>query len=179
MYCVTGLASLRERFDVVVRELAKFGVVGVIAYVIDVGVYNLLHVGAHVGPLSSKVVSTVVAATVAFVGNRNWSFRHRERTRSVHHEYLLFFALNVVGLAIALASLGFGYYVLDMRSTLASNIWGNLIGTGLGTLFRFWSYRRFVWVRAAEVEGAADDGDVAAAVVLDLTDRSTPQRKAG
>jgi putative flippase GtrA len=147
-------ARLRERYDTVVREAAKFGTVGALAYLIDTGGYNLLHVVFGVGPLTSKLLSSVVAATFAFVGNRQWSFRHRERTRAVHHEYVIFFGLSAVGVAIALVSLGFGYYVLDMRSALATNIWGNVIGTGLGTCFRFWSYRRFIWL----APGATDDG---------------------
>ena len=175
---VTVTTALRQRFDVVAREAAKFGVVGAVCYVIDVGIYNLLHLGLGVGPLSSKVASTVVAATAAFLGNRHWSFRHRERTRAVHREYLVFFGLNAIGLVLALLCLGFGYYVLDQRSVLASNVWGNVIGTGLGTLFRFWSYRRFVWMQPAEVEAAADDGDIAAAIVLDLA-RDTQPRRAG
>jgi putative flippase GtrA len=175
-----SVAALRQRYDVVAREAAKFGVVGGVCYLIDVGIYNLAHVVLGVGPLSSKVASSVVAATVAFAGNRHWSFRHRERTRAVHHEYLVFFGLNAVGLALALICLGFGYYVLGMRSPLASNFWGNVVGTGLGTTFRFWSYRRFVWMQPQQVAAAADDGDLAAAVVLDLA-RQDPagQRKAG
>jgi putative flippase GtrA len=168
------LDRLRERYDLVAREAAKFGTVGAVCYVIDVGLYNLLHVVGGVGPLSSKLFSTVVAATCAFVGNRQWSFRHRERTRAVHREYLLFFALNGVGVALALMSLGFGYYILDMRSPLASNIWGNVIGTGLGTLFRFWAYRRFIWLAPGQVAGAAEDGDIAAAIVVDLAVEGGP-----
>lgn len=178
---VSLVATLRQRYDVVAREAAKFGIVGAVCYVIDVGVYNILHAGLGVGPLSSKVASSIVAATAAWVGNRHWSFRHRERTRAAHHEYLVFFGLNAVGLVLALLSLGFGYYVLDMRSTLASNIWGNVIGTGLGTLFRFWSYRKYVWMHADDVRAAAEDGDLAAAVVIDLTpgaDRPEPQQRA-
>lgn len=171
---MTVLTTLRARYDTVAREAAKFGVVGAFCYLIDVGFYNLFHYGFDIGPLTSKVLSTVIAASCAFAGNRQWSFRHRERTKAIHREYLLFFGLNAVGLAIALTFLGFGYYVLDMRSPLATNFWGNLVGTGFGTLFRFWSYRRFVWISPGAVETAADDGDVAAAVALDVeqTDRA-------
>jgi putative flippase GtrA len=181
---VTVLSRLRERYDVLAREAAKFGTVGAGAYVVDIGLYNLLHVVLGVGPLTSKVISAVVAATCAFVGNRQWSFRHRERTRAVHREYVLFVALNAVGLVIALVSLGFGYYVLQMQSALASNLWGNVIGTGLGTLFRFWSYRRFLWIAPGQVAEAAVDGDVAAAVAVDLAlhaenDVPRPERTAG
>ena len=41
----------------------------------------------------------------------------------------------------------------------------------LGTLFRFWSYRRFVWTRPEAVETAADEGDIVAAVALDVAER--------
>lgn len=176
------VASLRERYDVVAREAAKFGTVGAVAYAVDLSIYNVLHVLLDVGPLTSKVASSVLAATVAFVGNRQWSFRHRARTRAVHHEYALFFGLNAVGLVLALLALGFGFYVLDMRSALATNLWGNVVGTGLGTAFRFWAYRRFIWLAPGQVEGAADDGDVVAAVVVDLAEQAgelPPERAAG
>lgn len=133
------------RFETLVHELAKFGTVGAICYLIDIGLYNVFHLGLDFGPLTSKVLSTVVAATSAYFGNRHWSFRHRARS-GVRREYTLFIALNTIGLGIALAALGFGYYVLGQQSGLASNIWGNVVGTGLGTVFRFWAYKKYVFL---------------------------------
>jgi putative flippase GtrA len=147
---------------------------------VDVGLFNLvLHLRPD-KPLTAKVVSTVVAATVAYVLNRAWSFRHRQRS-SVRREYALFFLLNGVGLAIALGCLAFSHYVLGLDSRLADNVAGNVVGIGLGTLFRFWSYRRFVWLAPAAVEVAAIDGDPAATAVLgDVVDGtiSEPARSA-
>lgn len=150
-----------SRWRTVIHELAKFGIVGAVAYVVDVGIYNWLHVGFGVGPITSKTVSTIVAATVAYFGNRQWSFRHRART-GVRREYTIFIVLSAIGLGIALAFLGFGYYVLDQRSALASNIWGNIIGTGLATVFRFWAYKRFVFLspqdpKVAHLQGSATE----------------------
>jgi putative flippase GtrA len=133
------------RWQTLVHELAKFGIVGVLCYAVDFGLYNICHVAIGLGPITSKIISTVVAATCAYFGNRHWSFRHRARS-GVRREYTLFIVLNTVGLAIALACLAFGYYALDQRSALASNIWGNLIGTGLGTVFRFWAYKKWVFL---------------------------------
>jgi putative flippase GtrA len=133
------------RFGTLVHELAKFGIVGAICYVIDVGLFNVCHLVFDLGPLTSKVISTIVAATCAYFGNRHWSFKHRARS-GVRREYTLFIVLNAIGLGIALACLGFGYYVLDQRSELASNIWGNIVGTGFGTVFRFWAYKKFVFL---------------------------------
>ena len=64
----------------------------------------------------------------------------------MRREYSLFIVLNFIGLGIALAFLGFGHYVLKQHSPLATNIWGNVIGTGMATFFRFWAYKKFVFL---------------------------------
>jgi len=56
-------------------------------------------------------------------------------------------------MVIAVAALGFSRYVLDLNTQLTDNI-TNIVGIGFGTLFRFWSYRRFVFVADALVEPA-------------------------
>ena len=97
------LLAAYYRLGHLVRELMKFGVVGGVAFVIDVGLFNLLlHLTDK--PLTSKTLSTIVATTVSYAGNRHWTFRRRSRS-SVRREYLLFFLLNGVGLAIALTCL--------------------------------------------------------------------------
>jgi putative flippase GtrA len=53
--------------------------------------------------------------------------------------------MNLVGLVISVSCLAISHDLLGFTSPLADNISGNLIGIGLGTLFRFWAYRRFVF----------------------------------
>jgi putative flippase GtrA len=159
-------AGLSGRVAAAFHELAKFGTVGALAFIVDVSLFNVvLHLAPH-KPLTAKVISTVVAASVAFVLNRAWSFRHRQRS-SVHREYAMFFILNAVGLVIAVSCLGTSHYVLGFHSQIADNIAANGFGLVLGTSFRFWSYRRFVWAAPAAVEEAAIDGDPAAVAVLE------------
>lgn len=142
---MTAVARLRQRYDVVAREAAKFGAVGAVNTALDFAVLNLLVFGLGLPPLRSKVGSTVVAATSSYLMNRHWTFRHRVR-QDVHREYTLFFLLNAVGLAIALLVLGVVRYGFGLEGPLALNA-ANVVGLGLGTVFRFWSYRRFVWTR--------------------------------
>jgi putative flippase GtrA len=148
--------SLYARVQHLVHEVAKFGTVGMIALVVDVGLFNLLCYGVssplHGKVLTAKIVSVCVATTVAYFGNRYWTFRHRGRT-TFHREYLLFFLLNGVGLAISVGVLWFSHYALGFTSALADNLSANVIGLGLGTLFRFWSYRRWVFPEDAEAAG--------------------------
>ena len=146
-------------------ELGKFGVVGFLSLLVDLAVFNAVLTVLPHKPLTAKVVSTVVSATNAFLLNRHWSFRARERGESLRREAVLFALLNAGGLLIALTCLGVSHYVLDLDSRLADNVAANGVGLVLGTAFRFWSYRRFVWVaplagvdEAAVSRGAARPG---------------------
>ncbi len=144
--------TLRIRLRGLVRELGKFGTVGSTAFAVDLVIFNvLLQAGSET--LLAKTISTVIATTLAFLGNRFWTWRHREH-RHMARQYTTFFLLNAVGLGIGLACLAISHYGLGqiwpaLRTPLADNISGQLVGTALGALFRFWSYRRFVFPDAA------------------------------
>lgn len=144
--------------ETLVHEIAKFGVVGLMAFVVDIGLFNVLRFAGGEGPfydkpLTAKAISVAVATTVAYFGNRYWTFRHRGRTHFTR-EYALFFVLNGVAMLIALGCLWFSHYALGLTSPLADNISANVVGLALGTLFRFWSYRR--WVFPEVPDDAAD-----------------------
>ncbi|MFD3688052.1 GtrA family protein [Nocardiopsis sp. NPDC058631] len=130
-------------------EVGKFGSVGAVAYVVQLGATNLLWGVAGMGPLSGQVLGTLASIAVAFVGNRFWTFGGRART-GYGRETLLFLVMNGVGLAIQLACQGFSVYVLGLDGALAQNIAGNVVGVGIGTLFRFFAYRTWVFPERPE-----------------------------
>ena len=137
------MRAVYRRFEVLIHEIAKFGLVGAFNAVLDITLANVLHFRVGLGPLTSKTLATAVAATSSYSMNRHWSFAHRART-TFRREYALFFFLNAVGLAIALVVVGFVRYVLGFSSVLAFNV-ANLLGIGLGTLWRFYAYKRWVF----------------------------------
>ncbi|WP_243716510.1 GtrA family protein [Actinomadura sp. KC345] len=141
------VANLHRRFEHLVRELAKFGSVGAIAFVITLAIGNVLHTGMGVGPLTSNGVATLIATTFSYLANRYWTFRHRDRT-GLGREYVLFFALNGVGLVITELFIGFTHYVLGLSGPLSYNA-ALIIGTGVASLFRFWSYKKWVFLPAS------------------------------
>lgn len=130
-------------------ELGKFGTVGAIAYAVDFGLFNLLRFELELGPLVSKTISTLVAVAVAYAGNRSWTWRNRSR-HGLRRESLMFALVNGAGLLFQLACLQFTLQVLGLDGRLAENISGNVVGTGIGTLFRFWAYRTWVFPRLPE-----------------------------
>lgn len=138
------LETVRGAVDVLYREVIKFGVIGAFAFVVDIGLANVLwHTVLSEKVTTAKLISGAVATLVAWVGNRQWTFRHR-RSRRAHHEVALFFGVNVVALGIAAVALFVSHYGLGFQSRLADNV-ATIVGIGLGTLFRFWAYRRFVF----------------------------------
>ncbi len=134
---------LYERFRVLIHEAAKFGVVGLAGFFVSLGGADVLHFDLGVGKYKAVVTATVAATVVTFLGNRYWAFRHRERV-GMGQETVLFFVFNAIGLLIQLACVA----IVADGAGLQGKVWynlANLTGIGLGTLFRFWSYRKWVW----------------------------------
>lgn len=145
-----------DRLRALAHEAAKFGIVGGIGFVVDVGVFNLLRFAGDPGllehkPLTAKAISVVLATMVTYLGNRHWTWSERERS-GARREVTLFFVLNGIGMGIALGCLAVSHYVLDFRSPLADNVSANVVGLVLGMIFRFWTYRTFVFRRHPEDE---------------------------
>lgn len=129
-------------------EVVQFGIVGALAYVVDTGLFNLLvygpgHMFAQM-PVRAKVISAIVATLFAWVGNRYWTFRHQRRS-TAGRELVMFIVVNLGGIVIAAACLATSRYLLGYTSQLADNISGNIIGVGLGTIFRYLCYRFIVF----------------------------------
>ena len=142
------LVALRRRFDVLLREVGKFGVVGAICYVIDVALFNVIR--DQTGqPIFATTVSGLIAMTVAFIGNRFWTWRDRDRS-GLTREYLLYFGFNLVGLGIGYATLFLSHNLLGavwavFATKLADTISTKFFGVAFASLFRFWAYRKFIF----------------------------------
>ena len=129
-----------------VQEAARFGAVGLLGLAVTGGGANLLRYEAGMGRLSSLAVATVLATGVTFAGSRYWTYRHRERS-GVRREAAVFFAVNGIGVAISEVPVGLTY-PLHLNDGLSYNV-ALIGGIGLATLFRFWSYHRWVWPAGA------------------------------
>lgn len=147
--CALMIMKTLQRLRAVLPEASKFLTVGGIAYIVDVGTFNLLRSFAEISPLSgkpltAKIIAASLATLVAYFGNKNWTYAERsgqERKR----EIVLFFLINGLAMGIAVVCLWISHYLLGWDSPLADNISANVVGVGLGTIFRFVAYRTWVF----------------------------------
>lgn len=146
---------MKESFSVRFRRLAveafKFLAVGGLGYIVDVGLSNLLAYGLgpipallEGSPIKSKIISTILAMVVVWLGNKLWTYGDRT-TSSNMRGVVLFVAVNLAGMIITVIPLGVTWYLLDMRDQLSYNISTNVIGIGLAMVFRFYAYRTWVF----------------------------------
>ncbi|MFI1972918.1 hypothetical protein BLA24_16210 [Streptomyces cinnamoneus] len=154
---MTQRRTVRSRLERLAREIAKFGAVGAIGFVVNFIVFNLCRHEFHLAVVRSGVIATAVAIATNYVGNRYWTYRDTDKSKR-SRELPLFLLFSGVGLVIENGILALSYYGLGFTSPLASNIAKNVVGLGLGTVFRFWSYRTWVF-RAMPVRDAVETAE--------------------
>jgi putative flippase GtrA len=158
------MASAARRFTELIPELAKFGTVGLAGSVVDLGGAAYLHGALGIGPLSAKAASITAATVVTYLGSRFWTFRHRVN-QALLREGILFVVLNLAGLVIAECVIAFVSYGLGLKGALAYNA-ASVAGTGLGTIFRYFSYKKWVFLAHAPGSSAAA-GEAAVSGITD------------
>ncbi|MFD7168471.1 GtrA family protein [Streptomyces violascens] len=139
------------------REVAAFGIVGALAFVVETVSFNLLSFGlssAEAGgplggmPALASVVATLLAMLVSWFGNRYWTYRNRRGPVS-RREITWFMGINLVGLAVTAAPVYVSHELLDYASPLSDNL-ARLVGWAAATLLRFAAYRTLVFTPTRE-----------------------------
>lgn len=136
-------AALRAR----AYEIARFLSVGGVAFVVDLGLFNLLRFGPghllEAKPITAKIISLAAATLVSWIGNRHWTFsEHRTARRG--RELVVFAAINVGCAVVPVGTLAFSHYVLGLTTPLADNV-ATVIGIAIGTVLRYVGYKRWVF----------------------------------
>ena len=136
---------MRRRFDLLVREVAKFGAVGGAGAARQPASCSTWYAHTHrparsCGPASSPPSSRSSSTTSGF---RYFTYRDRDKSGRTK-ELTLFLLFSAVGLVIENGVLYAATYGFGWDSPLQSNVF-KFVGIGVATLFRFWSYRTWVF----------------------------------
>lgn len=164
-------------WDKLVRYALKFGVVGLVGFFTDLALFNLLRATLFDEPLAPKIISVAVATLVTWFGNRYWTFREHRR-KNYLLELVEFAAVAVGGLLIGLLCLWVSHYLLGFNSIVADNISGNGVGLVLGTAFRFFLYRFWVYGHHRKDGLSAQGNEVEAAALAIFEDEQAANKGA-
>ncbi|MFF7044760.1 GtrA family protein [Streptomyces massasporeus] len=134
-----GASRLRR----IVREVAKFGAVGGVGVLVNLAVFNLVRHTTDLQVVRASVIATVVAIVFNYVGFRYFTYRDRDKSRRTR-EMTLFLLFSAIGLVIENGVLYAATYGFGWNSPLQNNVF-KFLGIGIATLFRFWSYRSWVF----------------------------------
>lgn len=134
---------LRSQLNQLIREVAKFGAVGGAGLLVNLVVFNLVRHVTDLPVVRASVLATVVAIAFNYVGFRYFTYRDRDKSRRTR-ELSLFLLFSAVGLVIENGVLYTATYGFGWDTPLQSNVF-KFIGIGVATLFRFWSYRTWVF----------------------------------
>lgn len=135
------------------RELVKFALVGGTCFVIDtVLFFGIKIVVLPNNPVTAKIIATLVATIVSYILNREWSFRTRGG-RERHHEALLFFLVNGIGIVLNSAPLYIARYAFHLQEPHVSRLTeeisdflsAQIIGTLIAMAFRWYGYKNWVF----------------------------------
>ncbi len=131
-----------------IAQLMKFGVVGVIAFIIDYGLMVLLTEVFGIDYLVSATVSFTVSVIFNYIASMRYVFRHREGM-SKRREFIIFVTLSVLGLLIN-----------DLIMWVGTGLWGisylitKIVATVIVMVWNFVTRKRFL---DADDEPIADD----------------------
>ncbi|KIF74737.1 membrane protein [Streptomyces sp. 150FB] len=135
--------ALRVRLIRFAREAAKFGAVGGAGLLVNLLVFNLVRHVTGLPVVRASVLATVVAIAFNYIGFRYFTYRERDKSRRTK-EMGLFLLFSAAGLVIENGILYTATYGFGWDTPLQSNVF-KFVGIGIGTLFRFWSYRSWVF----------------------------------
>ncbi len=158
------------------RELLRFVLVGGASFVITMTItYGLKFTVLTDKPVTALIIGVLVATVFSYVANREWSFRTRGG-RERAHEAALFFLLSGIALGLNALPQLVSRYVFELEQPhvslltqeVADFVSGVLVGTLLGTAFRWWSFKKWVFPEAdarprllqgggREISGIPDD----------------------
>ena len=136
---------LPERVRHLGPEVLAFGVIGAA----NTTLYTLItYVSMGIGVVKANALATVITTTLAYFANRHWTYRHHSRSRR-RREYTLFFGFNLIGLVIQTGAATIGKYGFDLSEKTDKHLLMGvtLIGIVVATVFRFWAYRTFVFLK--------------------------------
>ena len=122
------------------ESFIRFGIVGTLGFVWDTGIVYMLR--PFVSLYVAGTCSFIVAATINWIINRLWTFRHLEHA-AAHVQWVKFLIANAVGFVVNRGT----FFLLVALSPLVVKhpVIGIAAGSAAGLIFNYLLSKRFVF----------------------------------
>ncbi|MBD7996128.1 GtrA family protein [Arthrobacter sp. Sa2CUA1] len=145
----TFISWLRGLASAFWREVAKFGTVGAVAFVVDNGLtWIFMHSIMEGSPAKARFAGATIATLFSWVANRWWTFRHRRQSNAAR-EFVQFILINGIGIFISTGFTWIARYpmgITDNRTLFMAGV----LGICVATVVRFFAYRYWVFNSSAD-----------------------------
>nr|WP_154313225.1 GtrA family protein [Bifidobacterium choladohabitans] len=139
-----------------IGQLLKFGIVGVIAFLIDIGIMNLLIMGPHLNNVLAGAISFLISLVFNYLASMRYVFKHRE-DMARWMEMAVFLVSSVIGLGINEVILWMGTAMLppDAITTMHARylLYANIAKITATVVVAIWNFLIRKWLLDAPAPG--------------------------
>lgn len=133
------------------NQIMRFGIVGVLAFIIDYGIFVLLANGLHIHYLIANVFGFTISLIFNYLMSMKFVFERKENADK-KKEFIVFAALSVIGLGInelVILACVDGIYMhydrlWEMFDVGFAKQAGKIIATGIVMVYNFISRKLFI-----------------------------------
>lgn len=102
------------------QQIIKFGIVGVIATIIDWTIFYVLFNFFGVWYILAKTIAFLISTVFNYILSMKYVFVSRFSEDEKHKEFQLFVTLSVIGMLLTLSLLWFAVEILNIHANIAN-----------------------------------------------------------
>ncbi|MDD2326551.1 MAG: GtrA family protein [Alphaproteobacteria bacterium] len=124
-------------------QFFKFGLVGVLGFLVDTGVLYACMIFLDMGPYSGRAVSFLVGASSTWICNRCFTFKGCGNNDPVHVQWMKFLVVCAGGFVFNYGT--YAFMIAHVPLVAAHPVLGVAAGSIAGMFFNFFGSRRIVF----------------------------------
>lgn len=124
-----------------IDEIWRFGVCGLGAATVDVGLFHVLTRAADLHPLAANLISRPAGGLVSFVANRFWTFRRRPMEKPLQVQFGRYWIVWISAYGLSELLLFLWLLALPGDHTIAKLLAEGCVGLLSFVAQRLWTYR--------------------------------------
>ncbi|MFA6422438.1 MAG: GtrA family protein [Candidatus Buchananbacteria bacterium] len=132
------------------RQVIKFGIVGITNIALDMAIYYFLTRFFHVYYILAATISFIIVVTWSFNLNKRWTFRNQKVVKKLRTQYFEFFVVNILILLMNAGVLFALVDIFELNDLMAKIVASIIIGLVNFFINKFWTFGNFKKLKLAQ-----------------------------